>query len=379
MNNVIFLDQLFHKRLFHVPDYQRGFSWERQQVNEFLEDLELLIPGRYHYTGTVVLHSSGEVGRMDEDGNTFAVVDIVDGQQRITTIVLLLDAIRRALRQLGPSAKNLANGIGKNYVATTESNGQRLYRLSLNDDCDHFFKNNVLAEAPSIEGAQITSELRLAAAKEIISQYVQSNSGGTPEDSEQWLRELYEKVATQLRFSLYEVEHEADVGVIFEVMNNRGKPLSELEKVKNYLLYVGTKLHVDNNLGKAVNDAWAQILEQLMAAGLVTGQDENRLLRTHWLIQFDPRPRRWTGSKRVKEQFDLRSYQGHDGHQVLRNELHRYVQGLRETCISFCDAYRPDRSDAIELYHRSTRIKVTSSRVDWQVDPNRGLGSSIYQ
>ena len=59
MNNVVPLDDLFRKRLFRVPDYQRGYSWEEQQVEEFLEDLDLLEPGRYHYTGTVVLHESG--------------------------------------------------------------------------------------------------------------------------------------------------------------------------------------------------------------------------------------------------------------------------------------------------------------------------------
>ena len=132
-----------------------------------------------------------------------------------------------------------------------------------------------------------------------------------------------------------------------------------------------------------------------MAAGLVTGQDENRLLRTHWLMQFDPRPRRWTGSKRVKEQFDLRSYQGHDRHQVLLSELHRYVQGLRETCISFCDAYRPDRSDAfnsftdqpesrlqvVEWSGKLTRIGVlvpflpllTAIRRRWPTEPSKYL------
>ena len=39
MDNVVSLDKLFLNRIFRVPDYQRGFSWETRQVREFLEDL----------------------------------------------------------------------------------------------------------------------------------------------------------------------------------------------------------------------------------------------------------------------------------------------------------------------------------------------------
>ena len=94
MNNVVSLADLFHQRVFRVPNYQRGYSWEEQQVREFLEDLELLGPGRFHYTGTVVLNEQGSrQPRMDEDGNAYLTAEIVDGQQRLTTIVLLLDGI----------------------------------------------------------------------------------------------------------------------------------------------------------------------------------------------------------------------------------------------------------------------------------------------
>ena len=55
------------------------------------------------------------------------------------------------------------------------------------------------------------------------------------DDSPAWLVTLYDKVTHRLRLSLYAVNDASDVGVIFEVMNNRGKPLSELEKVKNFM------------------------------------------------------------------------------------------------------------------------------------------------
>ena len=153
MDNVVSLDDLFHKRLFRVPDYQRGYSWEQRQIREFLEDLELITPGRYHYTGTVVLHESHpEDQRMDKDGNAYVPVDIVDGQQRLTTIVLLLDEVRRSLAGFSDTARGLSQGILKNFISPDEMNGQRLFKLSLNTDTDHFFKQSILAEHPGVEG-----------------------------------------------------------------------------------------------------------------------------------------------------------------------------------------------------------------------------------
>ena len=120
--------------------------------------------------------------------------------------------------------------------------------------------------------------------------------------------------------------------------------LSELEKVKNFLLYAGTSLHLKNDLAKAVNGAWAEILRQLMGAGLVSPQDENRLLRAHWLVQYDWQPRKFQGSKSVKERFDLRRFDG--DYAALLDHLHAYAESLRATCVSGCDTYRPERPDA---------------------------------
>ena len=362
MNNVASLDDIFHKRVFAVPDYQRGYAWESRHVREFLEDLELLGPGRYHYTGTVVLHEP-QTGsqKMDEDGNTYSIVEIVDGQQRLTTIVLLLDGIRRVLADLSEQGQSLSRGIEKNYIAATEINGQRLFKLSLNADTDHFFRQSILAELPGPEGPQIASERRLAETKTQIFEYLRVNMQRQGTEAETWLRTLYAKVATQLRFTLFQVEDEAEVGVIFEVMNGRGKPLTELERVKNYLLYASTTLDVRSDLGIAVNGAWAEILRQLMSAGLLSNADEDRLLRAHWLAHYDFQPRKWQGSRSVKELFDLRKYAGQ--HPDLLNKLHVYTEGLRASAVSFCDAYKPNRQDAFAPFQAdpSCRAKV----VEW--------------
>ena len=394
MDNVVSLDDLFHKRLFRVPDYQRGYSWEERQVREFLEDLELLGARRYHYTGTVVLHESdSEPQRMDEDGNAYVPVEIVDGQQRLTTIVLLLDGIRRSLAGLSEKAQGLSHGIKKNFIATQADNEQPLFKLSLNDDTDHFFKASILADQPGVEGPQITSEKRLALAKTQIAEYLEENGELAENTPEEWLRSLYAKVATQLRFTLYEVENEAEVGVIFEVMNDRGKPLTDLEKVKNYLLYTSTSLDVHNEFDKSVNGAWGEILRQLMAAGLVSSADEDRLLRAHWLTHYNPQPRQWERSKSVKGEFDLRRYRGQ--HAILLDRLHGYTEGLRASCISFCDAYEPHRPDAFESFKVNPRIRtqviewsaklgrvgviapflplMLAVRESWPADPNKYL------
>ena len=243
--------------------------WEHHHVREFLEDLELLAPSRYHYTGTIVLHPKSSTSRrMDTAGKSHDTVSIVDGQQRLTTVVILLDGICRSLSTLSEEAKTLALGIRTNFIATTEVNGQPLHKLTLNGDASLFFENTILSETPSVEGPTITSERRLLAAKKTVHEYLSLHPIVDKKERAKWLQALYMKVSTQLRFSLYEVEDEAEVGVIFEVMNDRGKPLTDLEKVKNYLLHISTRLEVTNDLAATVNAAWAEILRRLMHSGL---------------------------------------------------------------------------------------------------------------
>ena len=92
MNNTLSPQELFNNRTFQIPDYQRGYAWEEQQVEEFLDDLELLTSARHHYAGTIVLNPPSEPKtKEDEEGTSYHEVDIVDGQQRLTTIILLLN------------------------------------------------------------------------------------------------------------------------------------------------------------------------------------------------------------------------------------------------------------------------------------------------
>ncbi len=351
MDNLVSLDGLFFSRVFRVPDYQRGYSWETRQIREFLEDLEILEDNRYHYAGTVVLHQthSGSTQK-DAEGNTYLHVDIVDGQQRITTIVLLLNGIHKSLAGLSDRAKTLSRGIKKKFISTQDINGQQLFMLSLNEDTNHFFKNSVLTEQPGVEGPQITSERRLAEAKKQIYTYLAEKTGPDQSTAEEWLRALHHKVTNQLRFTLYQAEDEAEVGVIFEVMNDRGKSLTDLDKVKNYLLYASNSLDRPNDLAKDVNSAWSEILRQLMTAGLISSADEDRLLRAHWLTRYDPQSRRWQGSRSVKDEFNLRKYKGKERRATLLDRLHKYTQGLRASSVSFCDAYSPSRSEAFASF-----------------------------
>jgi len=84
------LSNLFNDRLFSIPDYQRGYAWEEKQWKDFIEDIEALITDeniRTHYTGTIVTFSPP---KKEETYNRKLTkrVEVVDGQQRLTTCCL---------------------------------------------------------------------------------------------------------------------------------------------------------------------------------------------------------------------------------------------------------------------------------------------------
>ena len=150
--------------------------------------------------------------------------------------------------------------------------------------------------------------------------------------------------------------------MIFEVMNNRGRDLSDLDLVKNYILYLGTKLAVpDEGLHGEVAHTWKQIFENLMNAGLDGTSHEDQLLRSHWLMAYDYVPKRWEGSRSIKGRFNLRSYEGR--HEALLDDLKSYVRTLAQSSIAYCDAHRPTRAGSFGDFDQdgSPRLAVIIS------------------
>jgi len=346
------LDQIFSNRVFHIPDYQRGYAWGGKQWDDLTQDLELLPLGRNHFTGTLVLcpgdHGFSEV--RDRKGWLYSVCDIIDGQQRLATLVLLLSAIYVEMRQID-SLQDMADGLREKYLAVRNENQEWLTKLTLNQDCqDYYFSNvlgnNVLGLAPGIEGPTIRSHQLLAEARDHFAEYLAQKHVELGIDYTDWLRDLYFKITQHLTLIVYKVDSTTDAGVIFETMNDRGRPLTEIEKVKNYFLYIASKLDLpaEHDLSEQINQTWKHIFEKLMAAGLGTSAHEDRLLRAHWLMAYDPDPRNWKQSRSIKKEFNLRGYQ--ERHPQLLRDLKDYLCTLKSAATAYCDIHCPGHQTA---------------------------------
>ena len=350
MTNVFSLQKVFEGKILQVPNYQRGYAWEKRHWDELLEDLEFLAPGKDHYTGNLVLHKQAE-SVTDAGGRRNEVYHVVDGQQRLTTIVMLLDALRASLTASKP---NLAAGVLASYIRFPDENGQDAYKLRLNTDCHDYFTHNVLGDAFGPQGPAIASHKRLRDARKDLGDFLQKKKDSLGEAFPAWLKEFHDKVTQRLVVGHFLVGDSTEVGVIFEVMNNRGKPLSELEKVKNYLLYVASKLHVGkHDLDKQIEDAWADIFHRLMSAGLTAADYEDRLLRAHWLMGYDPVAGNWDGSKSIKKYFHLRIDPVE--HKKLLGGIAGYIRSLRDTVLAFSEVFSPRQNDAFAAYPEDRR------------------------
>ena len=111
MSELQSLSIIFQNRLFRIPDYQRGYAWLEPQLRDFWEDLINLQKDRYHYTGLLSMKALNrdEAKELDKDDqwllNTgYKAYHIVDGQQRLTTFVILVNEILEFTRSLPTNA-----------------------------------------------------------------------------------------------------------------------------------------------------------------------------------------------------------------------------------------------------------------------------------
>lgn len=263
------LPHIFENRLFTIPDYQRGYAWEKKQVEELLKDIDHLMNDGValcHYTGTLVLSRP--------DGINTGEFHVVDGQQRLTTLVTLM----RMLSDYLPTVDRPA--FDAFYLRRGEVGSDRTV-LRLNSDTRLFFERVVLGDGNAAnEPATLEAHDRLLESRRLISKWLTERLNARVK-----IENIREAIETELGFLVYAPKEDAETGIMFEVINNRGKPLSELEKVKNYLIYCCVKLSA-GTLRSSIDTDWSGILRDLNTAKKTSPSDEGAFLRYCVAVHF---------------------------------------------------------------------------------------------
>lgn len=224
----ITLPKVLQGRLLEIADYQRPYAWERKQLDDLWEDLDLLGRQGHHYAGTLVIKDAEQPELLAADGDVLVRYEVVDGQQRVTTCLLLLDRIRRALENLAaPGAADVAARLKVTY-GLLKIDGVDTPRLSLGTELQSFWKQHVLGTDPITEASLVAGAQRLRAAAKYFDDRIHGLTSDEPaEVTFERLVELQRRVISGLRFLVYEVESDAEVGVVFETLNERGRSLTD--------------------------------------------------------------------------------------------------------------------------------------------------------
>ena len=245
------LDELLAKRLFRIPHYQRAYSWQAKQRNDMFNDIGKLGDNResFHFMATVVGLQRRE---MTIATDRYKVIEIVDGQQRLTTLVLLLKTIERKLDRSVPAKEQAAQELQKLLVKQDDAS---LILLQTNHDRSQYFANFLRdGLCPPTEEAQTLADRELLRAIRHCNSFVDDWENGL---------ELLGVIKNQLTFICYLIDNEAAVYTVFEVLNNRGLHVSWLDRLKSMLMSVAyednqgnRREHIDE-----LHQIWGDIYE----------------------------------------------------------------------------------------------------------------------
>jgi hypothetical protein len=225
--NVEGIGHLLSDRLLAIPDYQRSYSWERDEIDELWTDLEHAIAQDVseYFLGSVVTTQVAEGERHQ----------VIDGQQRLASVSLMYASLRDIFSSRSDvRAQEIEHELlGKPDILTRVQEP----RLVLNADDNNVFRELTLAKAQDRNlNPTLESHRRLVAAFDFFhGKFVALIGDRGPDDWQAPLLSWYAFVYDKARVIEVSVADEARAFVIFETLNDRGLDLSTSDLLKNHL------------------------------------------------------------------------------------------------------------------------------------------------
>lgn len=276
------LQVLFADRVFRIPPYQRFYSWQTKQREDLFTDLINLVNRRedqHHFMATVVCHKTDEI--MPIGTAQYRLYDVVDGQQRLTTLILLMKCIELTL----PEGSDDRQDLGRILV----KRDGHLILLQTNNANAHIFNRFIRdGVSPTQSEMRTHSDRNLSAAIQHCINFLKKWNETRDTLS------LMRLVLHRLGFVVYDTEDSRVVYTLFEVLNSRGLVVDWLDKTKSILMGKAYELSSSPTAQQAeienLQKIWSQIYTEL-AKEDVPGDEILRIAATLYYGPGQGKPR----------------------------------------------------------------------------------------
>ncbi|MGK8360143.1 GmrSD restriction endonuclease domain-containing protein [Corynebacterium amycolatum] len=229
-----------------IPWYQRPYAWVDQNIDDYWKDV--VLTDDHHFLGSIVIIA------LDKKQH-----EVVDGQQRLTTIFLTLNALAKKYKELNFMKE--FSGLS-NYISYVDLAGDDQYRL-YNEQTQKSLVSYIYNPVSDTMKSSITEPGLEIAAFRRISRYIDSalqEAGDEDDDKKEALNKIRDKVLSST-FVYVTVEDRYNAFNIFETLNDRGLSLTSTDLVKNLLFS-----HIPKSQEKSELSVWESIWDSLAEA-----------------------------------------------------------------------------------------------------------------
>jgi len=264
----------YERRRVILPPFQRTYSWEKAQVNQFWNDLTLF-ENEYTRAPQIASYFLGPIVVIQQEDH----IELLDGQQRLATATIALAAMRDAARALdkpgSTKGHDLARDIQRELVE--KDTEPVTYSLTLGELDEPFFVKAIKTDPPAVPINKLRSHNLIVTAYQIASDRIAAFlKGQSYEDALKILKSLRDSLSKGMTLIGIVVQNEEDAYTIFETLNDRGLRLSVPDLVLNLLM----RRAPDDTSRQLVRHHWNAMLQQMGK------RDVSRFLRHMWVSRY---------------------------------------------------------------------------------------------